>query len=467
MAERGRAKKRGPTRRRVSRRVSTKTRRPNAGTSEALAATAEILRVVAASHGDAQPVFDTILRNAVRLVDGFAGMVCRIDRGMSHVAAYVSLGGDADAAVQEYSGPVDRFPLVARALAEKRPLVVQDVEKVAMNPVAAAAARRRGYRSVVMVPLVHEDTAIGWISVQYREPDRVTDEHVALLRTFADQAAIAVANVRLFGELRESLAHQTATGEVLRMVSASATDVTPVFDAICRNAAQLLGARYGAICLRDGDMIDWATAYAPNDSGFAEFRKLYPQRIDPTSLTGHTILQRKVTHVADLETADVQEAARQLGRAVGYRSVLQVPLLRDGTAIGVLAVANAAPGAFTDTQITLLQTFAAQAVIAIENVRLFTELQERTSQLQVANRHKDEFLANMSHELRTPLNGIIGFSEVMLERMFGDINDKQEEYLNEILSAGRHLLSLINDILDLSKIEAGKMDRKSTRLNSR
>jgi signal transduction histidine kinase len=142
----------------------------------------------------------------------------------------------------------------------------------------------------------------------------------------------------------------------------------------------------------------------------------------------------------------------------GVRTVLAVPLIRDGVAIGAIAIRRSEVQPFTDKQIALLQIFADQAVVAIENVRLFNEIQEQTRQLEAANRHKDEFLASMSHELRTPLNAVIGFSEVLLERMFGDINDKQEEYLNDILVSGRHLLSLINDIPDLAKIEAGRMD---------
>jgi signal transduction histidine kinase len=152
-------------------------------------------------------------------------------------------------------------------------------------------------------------------------------------------------------------------------------------------------------------------------------------------------------------------------RQSGVRTILATPLLREGRAVGALVVGQRDVRPFDEKYVNLVKTFADQAVIAIENVRLFTELQERTSQLQVANRHKDEFLANMSHELRTPLNAIIGFSEVMLERISGELTDKQEEYLNDILSSGRHLLSLINDILDLSKIEAGRMELDLTDFN--
>src|SRR5262249_25326689 len=142
----------------------------------------------------------------------------------------------------------------------------------------------------------------------------------------------------------------------------------------------------------------------------------------------------------------------------GFRSMLSVPMLRENNAIGSISVLRSMPGAFTDKDLTLLQTFADQAVIAIENVRLFNEIQDKSRQLEVANKHKSDFLANMSHELRTPLNAIIGFSEELIERMFGEMNAKQDEYLKDIHSSGQHLLSLINDILDLSKVEAGRME---------
>ncbi len=149
-------------------------------------------------------------------------------------------------------------------------------------------------------------------------------------------------------------------------------------------------------------------------------------------------------------------------RGIGFRSILSVPLMREASPIGAITVGRPQPGTFSEKQIALLQTFADQAVIAIENVRLFREIEDKSRQLETASRHKSEFLANMSHELRTPLNAILGFSEVLSERMFGEINDKQAEYLSDILESGRHLLSLINDILDLSKIEAGRMELEAT-----
>jgi len=146
----------------------------------------------------------------------------------------------------------------------------------------------------------------------------------------------------------------------------------------------------------------------------------------------------------------------------GYRSVVAVPLLREDRLLGALAVNRKTPGGFDPQVVELLKTFATQSALAIQNARLFREIEDKSRQLQIASQHKSEFLANMSHELRTPLNAIIGFSEVLHERMFGEVNEKQAEYLNDILESGRHLLSLINDILDLSKIEAGRMELEAT-----
>ena len=284
------------------------------------------------------------------------------------------------------------------------------------------------------------------------------------MTTFADQAVIAIENVRLFKELEarnsdlgEALEQQTATGEILSVISSSPTNTQPVFDAIVRSAVNLCDGLFGAVYRYDGHLLHHVADFNFTSQAHEYVRANYPRPLDPRAGSGRAILGHTAVHVPDTELDDDYRTSG-IGRAVGFRSVVVVPMFREETPLGCIAVARVEAGPFSDKQISLLKTFADQAVIAIENVRLFTELDDKTRQLEIANRHKSEFLANMSHELRTPLNAVIGFSEVLLERMFGEVNPKQEEYLNDILSSGKHLLSLINDILDLSKIEAGRME---------
>jgi signal transduction histidine kinase len=264
-------------------------------------------------------------------------------------------------------------------------------------------------------------------------------------------------------ELRETLEQQTATSEVLGVISSSPTDVQPVFETIVRSSKRLLEAR-SAVVLRlvDGEL-RLAAFTATGERADDELRRFYPRPLDGASAQAVAARDRVPFVVSDVETdARLAPASRSVARARGYRSMLIVPMLRKDETIGTISVSRATAGSFSDKDITLLQTFADQAVIAIENVRLFTEIEEKSRELEVANRHKSEFLANMSHELRTPLNAIIGFSEVLLARMFGEVNEKQDEYLQDIFTSGTHLLSLINDILDLSKVEAGRMELELT-----
>jgi len=264
--------------------------------------------------------------------------------------------------------------------------------------------------------------------------------------------------------LKESLEQQTVTAEVLRVISSSPTSTQPVFDTIVTSGVGLFGGKDIALRLVMGDH----TELVASTRSLSEFGGKYPIPLSDGSNPGSRAIQRReVVQVSDMLSADdwVSADFKQRADLRGFRAIMAAPLLREDKAIGAITVTRASPGAFSAKEMALLQTFADQAVIAIENVRLFNEIEEKSRQLEIANKHKSEFLANMSHELRTPLNAIIGFSEALEERYFGELNPKQAEYVKDINTSGKHLLALINDILDLAKVEAGRMELEISEFN--
>jgi two-component system, NtrC family, sensor kinase len=314
--------------------------------------------------------------------------------------------------------------------------------------------------------MLREGNLIGVILIRGTEVRPFTDKQIELVTTFADQAVIAIENVRLFQEveartreLARSVGELKALGEVGQAVS-STLDLQTVLSTIVGHAVQLSGTGSGVIYEYD----DATQEFHLRASHRMEHELVEAIRAAPIRLregaTGRATTTRTPVQVVDL--LDDREIGgtriRPIMARLGYRSLLAVPLLREERIMGALTVWRKEVGNFSPEIVNLLQTFATQSALAIQNARLFREIEDKSRQIEAANRHKSEFLANMSHELRTPLNAIIGFSEVLGEKMFGELNEKQAEYTEDILSSGRHLLSLINEILDLSKVEAGRME---------
>jgi signal transduction histidine kinase len=432
-------------------------------------ATSEILGVISSSPTDVQPVFDVIVERAVRLCGGHFGRVYRYDGDRIHVVARHGVSTAGQEELQRvFPRPATDDTIVGRVITTRQAAYVTDIERAeGVPPLSRRMIEALGTRSQVTVPMLRAGEPIGAMTIGWSEPEGFGEQQIALLQTFANQAVIAIENVRLFKELEsrnsdltESLEQQTATAEILRVISSSQTDVQPVFETIAENSLRLCDATFSTVFRYDGELVHLAALRNVIPEGAAAIRSAFPMPPSRGGASARSVLTRSIVHIADVRE-DPDYVLGGLADIAKFRSILSVPMLRDGQPIGTITVAAGRTMLFPDKQVELLKTFADQAVIAVENTRLFNEIQDKTQQLEIANRHKSEFLANMSHELRTPLNAVIGFSEVLLERMFGEVNPKQEEYLNDILSSGKHLLSLINDILDLSKIEAGRMELES------
>jgi signal transduction histidine kinase len=436
-------------------------------TKEALeqqTATANILGVISRSVADTQPVFEAILESCERLFDGLhVGITLAGEDGLVRLAAQHGDAANREQFERSFPVPLSAESGSGLAILERRVVHYPDVQQGADVPhYVKRSSDAAATRSVIIAPLLWEGRGIGTIFVGRRAAGPFSEKDIALLKTFADQAVIAIQNARLFNETREALEQQTATAEVLQVISSSVADANPVFDKILDSCERLFSATGLGIYLIDDAGMLHLGGFRGNALGLSdpvrEVGGVFPRPLEGTA-TALAVRERRVVHFADaLGDPHVPPPLRRVAEVLGNFSIAFAPMLWEDRGVGAIQVSREPTNPFTEKELVLLKTFADQAVIAIQNSRFFNEIQSKSRELELANKHKSEFLANMSHELRTPLNAIIGFSEVLSEKMFGEVNEKQLEYLLDIHSSGHHLLQLINDILDLSKIEAGRMD---------
>ncbi len=438
---------------------------------EQSAASREILAALGRDIANPGAVLDTVLEYAARLCGARAAQLFLVDGDTFRVSRVT---GETSEDYRQYllDQPIarDRSSTVGRAAADMRTHQIPDVLADAGYR-RLDLQRRAGFRTLMSTPMIVGDEVVGVLSMWRTDVCPFDERECKLLEEFAVQGAIALRQADLTRALESrgtELQNKVAQLEALREVDeavGSSLDLDEVLERIVSNAVRLTNLGFGDITLStDGgsileydDATDSFHVRGMIGSSPALLERLRAITIDPQS----TLVARTAQTRQHLEIPNIAKAERDAYLDIvfrdGWRSLLAVPMLGGDRLVGVLVIRRRGTGRFPNDVIELLQTFAGQSALAIANARLYRELETKSRELEIASRHKSEFLASMSHELRTPLNAVIGFSRVLLERTFGDINERQDEYLRDILNAGRHLLDLLNEILDLSKVEAGQM----------
>ena len=419
-------------------------------------ATADVLKVISRSTFDLQTVLNTLVESAVRLCEADIGHIARPnEQGYFRSQANFGWSTELKDELERIPFKPGRGSVTGRALLERTTVQIIDAQADPEYELSVAQ-KLGGYRTMIGAPLLREGTPIGVFGLARRSVRPFTSKQMELLTTFADQAVIAIENARLLNELSESLEQRTATADVLKVISRSTFDLKTVLQTLVESAARLCEADQATITRQIGGKFFRAEAYGFSPE-FMDYVREVPVLAERGTVLGRALLEGKVVHIPDV-LADPEYTWPEAQRLGGFRTMLGVPMLREGTPIGVLALTRTKVRPFTDKQIELVTTFADQAAIAIENVRLFDEIQDKNRQLQMASENKSQFVSSMSHELRTPLNAIIGLTEMMVKNAARFGTETAQEPLQRVNRAGTHLLGLINQVLDLSKIEAGKLE---------
>jgi signal transduction histidine kinase/ActR/RegA family two-component response regulator len=420
--------------------------------------TAEILRTISGSPSDLGPVFETIVTNAANLCHAHFGFVMLNEGGRLSLAARTSCTPEF-AEFLKGGKPPNRATITGRAALERRPVQVLDfLAEQGAN--ITPAHRIEGIRTVLAVPMCRDDTLLGVISIWRREVRPFSDEQIALLNIFANQAVIAIENARLFQELQarnreitEALEQQTATAEILRAISSSPSDALPVFETIVRNAVALCGSLFANVFRFDGELLHYVASHNTGPSYIELLQMKYPMRPDVSQISGRVILSKSIVRVEDARSDPNYD--QRFPTAMGWRRILGVPMLRDGNPIGVIVVGWVESGPIPKVQEELLRTFAEQAVIAIENVRLFHEIQDKTRQLELANTHKARFLAAASHDLRQPLHAL----NLFVAQLRTELDPTERNHVVARIDAAIDAMNeLFNALLDMSRLDAGMLE---------